>query len=480
MPRKDTTYLRPTGWENPKDEWRRLCPMDYGTYSWENWILIFQISDESDKPSFLQKFQRGIEATLGQCRHVAGSIEKNEFGDYSVVTRPDSTVRFATLWLDGPDDECLSYSEWESESFCCEALIQDPSRLVVFPRSSDASPATIQPTMAFQLTFIPGGAIFGISIHHWFMDAIGIAGFIHQLAANCRALENGTERPFFDETLMDRSRFMGSPVPEKDKINISPPPLVNRKRLPCAYLLFHLPLSKARELKRMATPEDGSMISTYDAVVAFLWRIMMKNRAQIYNPRLRTKAIFGEAVNMRGRVDPPVPHGYQGVFAGGTISLFQKRPLTLGQVISEVPLSRVASFIRAITNSADSAMLEKQVDKNRRARDKLALHKTLDFLPPMSLVSTDWRGTDVSQLDFGFGRSVALRSPADAVVGNLMILYPHRKVKDDPDHGWEIVLPFEAEHVDMLINDPELNEFLQYCGYEAHAQLTPRNLADMD
>lgn len=80
----------------------------------------------------------------------------------------------------------------------------------------------------------------------------------------------------------------------------------------------------------------------------------------------------------------------------------------------------------------------------------------------------------MSQLDFGFGRSVALRSPADAVVGNLMILYPHRKVKDDPDHGWEIVLPFEAEHVDMLINDPELNEFLQYCGYEAHAQLTPR------
>lgn len=85
-------------------------------------------------------------------------------------------------------------------------------------------------------------------------------------------------------------------------------------------------------------------------------------------------------------VDPPVPHGYQGVFAGGTISLFQKRPLTLGQVISEVPLSRVASFIRAITNSADSAMLEKQVDKNRRARDKLALHKTLDV---STLTSSD-------------------------------------------------------------------------------------------
>lgn len=77
-------------------------------------------------------------------------------------------------------------------------------------------------------------------------------------------------------------------------------------------------------------------------------------------------------------VEPPVPAGYQGIFACGAISLFQKKPLTLGQVMSEVPLSRVASFIRAITNSVDSAAMEKQVDKNRRARDKLKLHKTLD------------------------------------------------------------------------------------------------------
>jgi hypothetical protein len=87
----------------------------------------------------------------------------------------------------------------------------------------------------------------------------------------------------------------------------------------------------------------------------------------------------------------------------------------------------------------------------------------------MSFVLTDWRGADVCGLDFGFGRSVALRSPADEIVGNLMILYPRRTVEDDLDHGWEIVLPFEEQYVDMLINDPDLNQFFTFCGYEAKA-----------
>jgi hypothetical protein len=64
--------------------------------------------------------------------------------------------------------------------------------------------------------------------------------------------------------------------------------------------------------------------------------------------------------------------------ACGALSLLQKRPLTLAEVISKVPLSRVASFIRAITDSVDSNTLEKQMAKNARARDKLKLHKTLD------------------------------------------------------------------------------------------------------
>ncbi|EFX03332.1 transferase [Grosmannia clavigera kw1407] len=468
MPQKKVYQIRPSGWQNPKEEWRRMSPVDYGTYWWMNWICIFQVHNDADKPEFLINFKAGLEATLGQCRHAAGTFERNKFGDFSIVTRPNSTATFVELWLDRPNDTetCIPFKEWkEHHNFASESLMSNPSSLVVFPSSSPASPdipGSPQPTMAFQLTFIRGGAIFGLSSHHWFMDALGCGSFINQLAANCAAVAYKTVPPAFDENLMDRSRFIGPSLPENDLVDVSPPPALHTKRLPYAYLLFRLPHSKAAELKMLATPTDGSRISTYDAVVAYLWRINSKNRASIYKPTLWSKAIFGEPVNMRNK-------NYQGIMACGSLSLFQKKPLKLSEVISKAPLPKVASFIRTITDSVDAKTLEKHIVKNRRARDKVKLHKTLDWLPPMSLVLTDWRGVGVCGRDFGVGRCVALRAPSDDVVANLVILYPLRQVEDSPDHGWEIVLPFEEAHVYSLLSDPDLKRFFTFCGYEAHA-----------
>ena len=87
----------------------------------------------------------------------------------------------------------------------------------------------------------------------------------------------------------------------------------------------------------------------------------------------------------------------------------------------------------------------------------------------MSLALTDWRGADICGLDFGFGRSTAVRSPADEVIGNLLLLYPQRVPEENPDHGWDIALPFEEEHVDKLIADVDLAHYFQFCGYEAYA-----------
>ena len=275
--------------------------MDYGTYTWINWVITFKVDNESDKLSFVGKLKRGIEATLGQSRHCVGTIEKNEYGDYSIITRPESTACFVILWLDGPNEKCLSYSDWEANNFCCESLIENPSQLVVYPDSSEASPEFNPPTMAFQVTLIPGGAILGLSIHHWFMDASGNASFVRQLAQNCYALEHEKPLPKFDEALMDRSRFLGPVICEEDMVDVPAAPPKNTERLPCASLLLRLSKRQASELKQAAMPEDGTRISTYDAVVAFLWRIVTKHRASIYKPELQANAILGEAVNMRDR-----------------------------------------------------------------------------------------------------------------------------------------------------------------------------------
>lgn len=301
MAHKETFHIKPTGWESPKEEWRRLSPLDMApTQVWNNWAIFFEIKNDGDKPAILNTFKQALGNTLAQCRHVAGNIEKNEFGDFSLVTKPDSAITVAVRWADRAEDELPSFKELERAQFCVEKL-GNPNHLTVYARSSEATPATRPPAAAFQVNFIPGGMIIAMSKHHWAMDAAGWSGFLSQLAAHCFSIENGSATPTWDEGLMDRSCLIPSPVAEEDMKEAPPAPLRHPDRKPCSWLLYHISRSNAIQLKELCAPSDGSWISTYDAVVAYVWRILSKHRAQIYKADLGGKAIFGETVDMRNR-----------------------------------------------------------------------------------------------------------------------------------------------------------------------------------
>lgn len=59
-----------------------MVPPVYSTYG-----LVFRLDQTCDKRRIMQWLQNGLEITLGQCRHLAGIVEKNEFGNFSVVRR---------------------------------------------------------------------------------------------------------------------------------------------------------------------------------------------------------------------------------------------------------------------------------------------------------------------------------------------------------------------------------------------------------
>lgn len=150
----------------------------------------------------------------------------------------------------------------------------------------------------------------------------------------------------------------------------------------------------------------------------------------------------------------------------GGLSFQQEDQPTLADVISETSLPRLAAFIRKITNSVNEETLDATLNMVAAIRDKSNLHVRLDSLPPMSLAVTDWRHVDACAADFGFGRPVAFRQLADKVIENMLIIYPRRPVEADPDHGLEVVLPFERHAVDILIKDPDLNKFFAFRGIE--------------
>ncbi|CAF9940792.1 MAG: hypothetical protein HETSPECPRED_002641 [Heterodermia speciosa] len=101
MPRKATFSVQPAGWAKSREEWMWLSPLDLViTQQYNNYALIFKVENESEKPSIADTVRQALETTLSQCRHVAGTIEKNEYGDFSIVTKPDSTVPLVVQWLE--------------------------------------------------------------------------------------------------------------------------------------------------------------------------------------------------------------------------------------------------------------------------------------------------------------------------------------------------------------------------------------------
>jgi len=296
-----TFWIRPQGPKNAAEESFRLSTLDlFNTQNYSTHAFFFKIPD-NEKPAVAEILKHGLGNALGQCRHMAGTIRENEYGDFSIVKTSNSSVKVVAQWLDRPGDDFPSYAELEKANFTAGSL-GDPARLTIkgMTMGSKLYPDENPAMCAFQLNFIPGGMIFTIHKHHAALDIAGTASLVHQIGANCCSIINDTSPPDWDESLMDRSRFF-SKTAANDMIDPPPAPSRHPDWLPCSWLLFHLPPSKAAELKKLASPSDGSWISTHDALAAFLWRVMSKLRSKIYLVDPTAPALFFEAINMRER-----------------------------------------------------------------------------------------------------------------------------------------------------------------------------------
>lgn len=446
----------------------RLGNADFESLQWNNYVLFFKL-DEEDKNKTIAVLKQGLERTLSQCRHLVGTIEKNNDGDHSFTKKRDSTVGFTVQWLDSAEDTFPSFSEIEKSNFVSSSL-GDPAILSVYPMTYGEKPecsANASPIIsAFQANFIPGGLILNMHNHHYANDVMGWASFTHQLAENCYAIINKTHFPSWDPACLDSSRFTSKDIPEEAKIDGPSPPERHEGHLPSSSLLFHLPASKAKELKSLATPADGSWISTFDAFSALLWRVITKHRAAVFKPDLQAPILWLEAVNMRKRVGPRLPERAQGNIFWAALSSMHKTQLTADEITSKVPLSHLAAYIRTLTNNTTQEGLEKALEMIASIRDKASLFIRINSFPPMTLATTDWRETRICEADFGFGRPKAFRHLFDSGNEGLIIVYPPRNTSN-PDEGCEFVISLEKAIAAQVIEDPELKQYFEFRGIEA-------------
>lgn len=299
MPRNATLYLRSAEAAACTKEAWRLSALDVVVpANYNNYAIIFKARDANPEV-VVETFKRALEATLQQCRHLAGTIQANEFGDYSIVKTPHSAVKFGLNWLDDAD-EFPSFDNLEGANFTLRSLGNHCSLSV--PGMPDSRHPDEEPAvLALQLNFIRGGFVLTTHVHHFALDMTGTCNAIQQLARNCTAVINGAPAPTWDEALMDRSRFAIPDVKPEARCDAPPRPPRNTDWRPCSWLLFHLQPQSAAQLKDVATSAGDVRISTYDAVTALCWRIIVRNRAAIYGADLGSTAIFGQPMDMRRR-----------------------------------------------------------------------------------------------------------------------------------------------------------------------------------
>ncbi|KAL3432648.1 transferase family-domain-containing protein [Aspergillus tetrazonus] len=486
MPESQTYHLHPYGWEDdPEQERFKLSTLDYLSACTYNMYALFFRLDESLSSTAVDALKAGLERTLSQARHLCGTIEKDPDGGHSFTKKKDSTVKFVVQWVD-KDPAYPSIDEIEATHFSAVRL-GDLKRWSVQPMTygekSEAHPDASPAVAAYKANFVRGGLVFIMHHHHYANDVMGWAGLTHQLAENCYAVLNHTPFPLWDPANLDVSRLTKPDPAEEDKVDGPTPPQPTEDQLPGIALLFHLPKSKAAELKRLATPKaaDGSWISTYDAFSAFILRTLTRLRAPVYKLDTSKPLFWAEAVDMRRRMhSPPVPARLQGNVMSAAMNINAPAEIThptIADIIShanpdgeaEWPLWRLASYIRQLTNSVTQERLDAVLTMVSRVRDKAALKLRIDCQPLMSILQTDHRDANVSQADFGFARPITYRHLLDFVTPGLIIIYPPR-VGSGPhgdDEGCEFSIVYERELSQTLIDDPQWNAYFEFRGVDA-------------
>lgn len=340
---------------------------------------------------------------------------------------------------------------------------------MTYGEKPEAHPNASPVIASYKASFIPGGLIFNMHSHHYSNDVMGWGSFTKQLAENCSAIINKTEFPTFDPRCLDRSRFITEPVAKEAQVKAPPQADRNTDLKVSQSLLFHLPKSKAAELKKAASPDDGTWISTYDAVCALTWRTFSKLRAPVYNSDLTSNPLWGEGVNMTKRLtNPTLPERMQGNAFFATVSSTAGVPqLSLAEIISEAPLSKVASYIRKLTNGCTGEMLDAALKMLAPVGNKEELSIRINSFPPLSMIFTDWRDANVCDSDFGFGKPAAFRHLFDTVTEGLCIVYPAHNGPAGDDEGIELQLAFEKELTQQLVEDPEWSKYFEFRGVDA-------------
>ncbi|KAF5002928.1 hypothetical protein FDECE_10483 [Fusarium decemcellulare] len=433
-------------------------------------VAVYSLPTAIDKGELVDSLKTSLAHTLAQYIQFGGKLQiDDKTGRYSIRTGNNDSVELSVKYHDHPEDETMpTLAALEKDAFPPMNL---PSR-VLLPRIMTEKHTLTQhgdfadedaPMSMFMLTFIRGGLILGIGLHHLSTDVSGLDGFLRTWATNTRNLAAGLDLAPFDDKILDRSQLTyPGPPPNNDRMDeltrrvkyiksldaVPQPPPADFQMPATSEVLFHFPRSKIVALKSVASQEDtDNWISSYDSVMALCWRCMTRARLPTFN--LDTISALMHAVNGRNRLKPALPAYYI-----GNVAMHGRPKLTFADIVAPDAYPRLAGLVRETNIEINDALFAAAVEWVAGIPDKRLIALNMNaFLGP-DVGSSSWQALTAHKTwDFGFGTPAAVRWPKPDLDG-FVFYFPFRET-DDEDQGIELVVCLEDEAMQRLLKDAE-------------------------
>ncbi|KAG8164822.1 hypothetical protein KVR01_005097 [Diaporthe batatas] len=476
---------------NKRDEVVQLADLDViEPKLYVHIIEVFSLQPNADKQQILENLIEGLSRTLAEYPILVGTLHFDNEANRIVVKRTLASSVTLTIKEPGPDgvNDLESFEFLDRHDFPVHLL--DASKVLPcsvvgkLPIPAQDISTDGPAVCAFQVTFIDRGIILALAITHQVSDGMGCEVLLTSWSRNSYAVSNGTAGGIIDAATMpertllsDKGETIASPEELKrlgDKFPTykardgppAPPPA--DFQMPVVKTrIWHVPKSKLKELKALAikqAPGGGEgWVSTYDALLAILWRAVVRAKQPLLKPDPAAPSKAIHAVNARGRTEPAIPENYIGV----AVTLPQSPELTVARVLSPdlgSTLPLLARAVRAATSQVDPEYVADLIRWAGSCPNLRWVELDMHWVLGLDCMAFDWHTMKSYEMhDFGFGMPAALRWPHPHFEGFFFVL-PTRTTKDNPDEGLEICLGLEESCYANLQTDEEFLRFAEERG----------------
>ena len=426
-------------------------------------VLLGFSLDPQNIEAAVKNLTDGIRTLIESFPFLAGRVvlegnNSTSSGVYRVVAREDVDI----LKIKDCTSYCVSFADILSAK--APASMLDGNLLAPMKGIPEAhNPASSLPVFLLQLNIVKGGAILCSSCMHQSLDMNGQGQLLSLLAQACNSQQFRNEDIIAGN--LDGSTVIpllgNSEIPLKhenfrclSRLGLNVPAAEVSSSAPWTYFRF----TKASLIKLKTEAMSGAngasdWVSTNDALTAFIWQRVAIARSRRFGPE--TSMFCDRLVNIRGRLQPPVPAGYM-----GHMLILDQIALSFGQ-LAKASLSDLAVQLRRSLNSIDDYHIRSAATVIKNEKDRSTFQYGANAVTGRDLTVSSWAGLNLGSISFGpaLGRAAFIRRAIQADCEGLAYFMPATS-----DGDIDVTISLSKEDYDIIDQDPIWKQFAERLG----------------